>query len=118
MHQMVTFNGNLIVIGGYSGTGELLNDVQVAPIAADGTVGLFSPTVSFTGPGRQGLGCIVVGDTLYVIGGDSGEVTDAGSSTYDDDVWYAKLDANGHTTGWTAGLALPLSSAYFALAAH
>jgi hypothetical protein len=41
-----------------------------------------------------------VGDTLYVLGGDSGN---DGGMPYDDDVWYAKLDGMGNITQWKQG---------------
>lgn len=113
-HGAATYKGNLLVVGGLNDTG-FLSDVQVAPIAADGSVGPFSPTVSFPAAGRQDFGCIVVGDTLYVLGGDSGN---DGGMPYDDDVWYAKLDGMGNITQWKQGPPLPTGLAYFGIAAH
>jgi MYXO-CTERM domain-containing protein len=66
-HATVAANGYLYVLGGYSGPANL-NDVQRAPLNANGTVGTFAATTSFTGI-RQRLASAAYGGHLYVIGG-------------------------------------------------
>jgi N-acetylneuraminic acid mutarotase len=90
-HTSVAYNGYLYVIGGYSGSYR--NDVQVAPINANGTVGAWTATTSFT-TARYGHTSVAYNGYLYVIGGYS--------PSYLSNVQYAPINANGTVGTWTA----------------
>ncbi|MBS1149601.1 MAG: hypothetical protein H6Q89_1299, partial [Myxococcaceae bacterium] len=70
-HTMVAYNGNLYVLGGYGAGASYRNDVQVAPINANGTVGTWRATTSFTAP-RGNHATVANNARLYVIGGGDG----------------------------------------------
>ena len=93
-HTSVTYNGYLYILGGFNGAAGL-NDVQYAPINADGTVGSWSITTSFT-TARYIHTSIVYNGYLYVIGGTINE------SSGLNDVQYAPINANGTIGTWTA----------------
>jgi len=84
----VAYGGYLYAWGGVSSAGTYLSDVQYAPINANGTVGTWQSTTSFT-TGRQNLGSVIYNGYMYTIGGYSG--------TYLSDVQYAKIDPPGVT---------------------
>jgi hypothetical protein len=108
-HGAATFDGNLIVIGGINTTGDLA-DVEVAPInSADGSLGTFRAMAPLM-TARDGFGCLVVGNTIYVVGGASASVLA--------DVWYATLGQGAMITGWSQAPSLPQRRAYFAIAAQ
>ncbi len=92
-HTSVAYNGYLYVLGGYSGN-AYLNDVQYAPINANGTVGAWAATTSFPNS-RYAHTSIVYNGYLYVMGGHNG-------STYLNDVQYAPINANGTVGAWAA----------------
>ena len=97
-HASVVHNGYLYVIGGYENmTDNHLNDVQYAPINADGTVGGWSTTTSFTNV-RQGHTSVVHNGHLYVIGGHD---QSSGSSVFLNDVQYAPISADGTVGSWS-----------------
>jgi hypothetical protein len=101
-HATVVYNGYLYVIGGCSSTASgascstMQSDVQYAPINADGTVGTWNSTSSFT-TARFDLAAVATNGFLYVIGGCS--ATTAGNAThcqtYQSDVQKATINANG-----------------------
>ena len=98
-HTSVVHNGYLYVIGGCS-TGTppactaYLSDVQYALIAADGTVGTWTATTSFT-TARKGHTSVVFNNYVYVIGGTTG--------TPQSDVQYAYICDGTTAGGCTAG---------------
>ncbi|MEO6513663.1 MAG: hypothetical protein ABIR37_03170 [Candidatus Saccharimonadales bacterium] len=92
-HGSVAYNGYLYVGGGYGPSAEL-NDVQYAPINANGTVGTWTSTTAFTNT-RYQLGMVAYNGFLYVLGGQH-------ISTYYSDVLYAPINANGTVGTWTA----------------
>ena len=95
-HTGVVHNGYLYVIGGYD-ISNFFNDVQYAPINADGTVGGWSTTTSFTNV-RQGHTSVVHNGHLYVIGGHD---QSSGSSVFLNDVQYAPISADGTVGSWS-----------------
>ncbi len=95
----VVYNGYLYIIGGVSVSGSTVtdyNDVQYAPINADGTVGTWSATASFIS-GRSGHTSVVYNGYLYLLGG-----VNNGSTTYYNVVQYAKINANGSLGSWAS----------------
>ena len=92
-HTSVAYNGYLYVIGGYTGS-VYLNDVQYAPINANGTIGTWQSTTSFT-TGRTNLSSTINNGYLYIMGGYTG-------STYLSDVQYAQFKVNGSLGGFVA----------------
>ena len=102
-HISVVYNGYLYIIGGSQGTGYL-NDVQFAPINANGTVGTWTATSSFT-TGRFGHTSVVYNGYLYVIGG-----TDATSRF--NDVQFAPINANGTVGTWAATTSFTTGRSY------
>lgn len=99
VHTSVAYNGYLYVIGGYGGSGNL-NDVQYAPINANGTVGSWAGTTIFL-TARAYHTSVVYNGYLYVIGGYGGG--------YLYDVQYAPINPAGTTGNWSA--ITPLTSA-------
>ncbi len=92
-HTSVAYNGYLYVIGGYNGGSGVLNNVQYAPINANGTIGTWTATTSFA-TARSSHTSVVYNGYLYVMGGNSG--------TPLNDVQYAPISANGTIGTWTA----------------
>ena len=102
-HTSVIYNGYLYVIGGDDSSGNKLNDVQCAKINADGTVGTWSATTSFT-TARDGHTSVVYNGYLYVIGGSSS------GSSYLNDIQYSKIN-RGRREGLYSKL-IDLGSSY------
>ncbi len=98
-HSSVAYNGFIYVIGGSQLNGTALNDVQVAPINSNGTVGTWTTTTAFPNP-RFYHSSVVSNGHLYVIGG----VLQGGAAT--NDVEEAPINANGTVGAWTATSAL------------
>ncbi|MBI3096757.1 MAG: hypothetical protein HYY93_00705, partial [Planctomycetes bacterium] len=94
-HTSVVYSGYLYVIGGDTGSGYL-NDVQCAPIDANGTVGAWTPTTALSTV-RSGPGSAVHNGYLYVMGGTS-------SGGQLNDVQVAPISANGTVGTWTTTL--------------
>ena len=96
----VAYNGYLYIMGGqYSSS--YLNDVQYAPINANGTLGTWAATTSFT-TGRSEDGGVAYNGYLYIMGGQ-------GSGGDLNDVQYASINANGTIGMWTATTSLPFT---------
>lgn len=94
------YNGYLYTIGGYTDT-DVTNDVSYAPIHADGTIGSWVSTGSFT-TARGDLSTAVYNGYLYILGGNN-----AGMSTSYSDVQYAPINADGTVGSWATTTALP-----------
>lgn len=94
-HTSVAYGGYLYIIGGQDDLGNELADVQYAPINANGTIGAWSTTTSFT-TARSNQGSIVYNGYLYIIGGQDV------ANTRLADVQYAPINANGSIGTWTA----------------
>ncbi len=99
-HTAIAYNGFLYVIGGQSAS-AVLNDVQFAPINADGTIGTWTGTSSFT-TARRAHTSVVYDGNLYVIGG----LNSAGARL--SDVQVASINSSNGTLGtWQTTTALP-----------
>src|SRR5439155_14799478 len=75
--------------------------VQVARINANGTLGAWTATTSFT-TARSSHTSVALGGYLYVVGGQFGP-----SATKLQDVQAATINANGTLGAWTATTSLP-----------
>lgn len=85
--------GYLYVLGGYTGA-AYLNNVQRAPISADGTLGFFSATTSLPAT-RWAPAAVAYNGFLYVLGGYNG--------TFTNEVLRASIDpATGALSAFTA----------------
>ncbi|HEY9721285.1 MAG TPA: hypothetical protein V6D47_04680 [Oscillatoriaceae cyanobacterium] len=74
----------LYVIGGAGGDENAtpLNTVESATIGADGTLGAFAPVAGLTlNVARKKAPAVVIGNYLYIVGGDTGGGSDAGIAT-------------------------------------
>ncbi len=96
-HTSVVNNGYIYVLGGSSSTASWLNDVQYAPINADGTLGSWQNTTSFNTP-RVGHTSVVNNGYLYVIGGNVNDGNGNGVGTTD--VQYAHINGDGSVGNW------------------
>lgn len=102
-HGAAVYNGYMYIMGGYNGTATYFNDVQFAPINADGTLGAWHYTHNSTDDGttfvsgftdaRYGLGAVAYGGYLYILGGRG--------ASYLNDVQYAPINADGTVGSWT-----------------
>jgi N-acetylneuraminic acid mutarotase len=99
-HGSVAYNGYLYVLGGMKGAKQesYLNDVQYAPINADGTIGSWAATTSFTAA-RGYPTAVAYNGYMYVMGGWSGSLRS--------DVQYAPINANGTIGSWAATTSFP-----------
>ena len=91
-HTSVVYNGYLYVLGGSSIVTNL-NDVQYASINANGTVGTWSTTTTFT-TARASHTSVGYNGYIYIIGG--------GSPGALNDVQYVKIDPAGITGAYTS----------------
>jgi N-acetylneuraminic acid mutarotase len=99
-HASVVYNGFLYVLGGHGSAGSYFNDVQFARIQADGSIGAWNSTTSFSHP-RTAHTAVADNGNLFVIGG-------AESGGYWDSVQVAPINADGTIGSWAAGS--PLTS--------
>jgi len=96
------YNGYLYVFGGYNGdSNTYFNDVQYAPLNANGTIGTWAYTTSFN-TGRDGPGAAVYNGYIYISGG---------SESWSD-VQYAPINANGTIGNWMGTAAQTASHTY------
>ena len=102
-HTSVAYNGYLYVIGGYDGS-QYLNDVQFAPINANGTIGAWTATTSFQMM-RMGHTSIVYNGYLYVLGGYY-------LGSYYNNVQFAPINTNGTVGTWTYTISFATARAY------
>lgn len=111
LHGMAVLNGYLYVIGGLNNAAVQQSTVYKAPINSDGTVGAWSPTAALPVP-LSDTGVIVVGNRIYVIGGDKG----TGDEPIVNTVYYASPDGSGNIANWTQGSNFPLNVSRHAVA--
>jgi len=105
-HTSVAYNGYLYVIGGVHAASDTAcngaasvycSDVQYAPFNADGTLGTWTATTSFT-TARSEHTSVAYNGYFYVIGGrDISDITN---------IQYAPVNANGTIGTWTATTSL------------
>lgn len=93
---LAAYNGYLYLSGGYDGSNGL-SDTQYASIKADGSIGSWSSTTSFT-TGRRVHGFVINNGYMYVVGGDTGN--GSSGATQRNDVQYAKINDNGTVGTW------------------
>ncbi|HSX17282.1 MAG TPA: hypothetical protein VLH86_04225, partial [Patescibacteria group bacterium] len=113
-HSSVVYNGYLYVIGG-SGV-STFDDVQYAPINANGTIGTWASTTSFT-TARVAQTSVVYDGYLYIIGGSTFASTTScavgsASTWYCNDVQYAPINANGTIGSWNTTTTFTTARAY------
>ncbi|MEX2055217.1 MAG: carbohydrate binding domain-containing protein, partial [Candidatus Andersenbacteria bacterium] len=97
-HTVATANGYLYVIAGADG-GQLWRQIYYAKLNADGSTGSWTTNANTlsTSVTRRGHGSVVANGYMYIIGGVwcGGGINDAC-----DNVYYAKLNADGSTGPW------------------
>ncbi|MDB5181501.1 MAG: hypothetical protein JWP13_264, partial [Candidatus Saccharibacteria bacterium] len=103
-------NGYMYILGGKV-SGGMSNAVQYAPINADGTLGTWQATTSFT-TARQDFPAVTYNGYLYVIGGD------ANTATLKADVQYAKINADGTVGTWAVTTSMIVGRQEFAATVH
>jgi len=103
-HAVAAYGGYLYVLGGDSGSGYL-NDVQYAPINANGTIGGWTTASNTFKTVRGGHVGLAYNGYLYVLGGYTG-------GGLLDDVQYAPINAGGAPGTWnyTASFNMPRES--------
>jgi hypothetical protein len=89
---LVAYNGYMYSLGGWDGSTDF-DTVYYAVINADGTVGTWTSTSSFTN-GRSNGKFLVANNTMYLVGG-------SGTADYND-VQYAPVNSNGTLSAWAA----------------
>lgn len=96
-HVGLVSGNTLYVLGGSNGASSL-NTIEQATISADGTIGSFTTVGGMNlNTARSGAGCVVMGSSLYLIGGSNGGTTLSS-------VEQATLNADGTING--AGFSL------------
>ncbi len=102
-HSVVTASGYLYVFGGLDALGNALNDVQMAVMNADGTVGPFTTlSIKAFSFGRYRAPATTYDNTIYVVGGTSK------TGTLFNDIWTGEVDpgtgniVGGATTAFAA----------------
>jgi N-acetylneuraminic acid mutarotase len=100
-HTSVVYNGYLYVIGGTTDGFTALNDVQYAPINADGTIGAWSyiNSSNFFDTERSYHSSVVYNESLFVIGG-----IDNSTDLLLNDVQYSDINSNGTINRWRNNL--------------
>jgi N-acetylneuraminic acid mutarotase len=95
-HTTIAYNGYMYVIGGYyfNGSTTSRNVVQYAPINADGTVGTWGYTTSFS-TARSSHTSAVYNGYVYIMGGINNGITYLG------DTQYAPINTDGTLGSWT-----------------
>ncbi len=114
---LVAYNGYLYILGGAKATtstacsgssSSYCNDVQYAPINANGTLGAWSTTSSFFMP-RAWLAAVAYNGYMYISGGER---------PYVNDVQYAPINANGTLGSWSYTTSLPANNSGHAMVAY
>ena len=95
VHSSVAYDGYLYVIGGADVSAVALADLQVARIAADGSLGAFAAAGALP-VGRVAHASVAYGGYLYVLGGITG------TATFTTDVLYAPIHGDGTVGTFTA----------------
>jgi hypothetical protein len=98
LHTSIAYNGFLYVMGGINTGPNFLEDVQVARINANGTVGAWSSTTALPWA-RAGHNAVAYNGFLYLIGGST-------SGGYPDTL-VAAIRADGSLGAWSATTNLP-----------
>ncbi len=103
MNSVVFYKGYVYLAGGWDGGyttyATRTNVVYYAPVNADGSIGTWGTTTSFTNARIVGA-LHAYNDRLYIMGGDT--PTSASSTTFYGDVQYVSINPTGSTTAYTA----------------
>ena len=100
------YNGYMYVMGGEDSAGTSYNDIQYAPINANGSLGSFvTNTTSFTTP-RYAFGATIDNGYVYIMGGYNG-------TTYFSDTQYAPINSNGSIGTWIGSTTMPNAEELF-----
>jgi hypothetical protein len=98
-HSCIAYNGFLYVIGGGTSPYDVVTEVLVAPLNADGSIGSWTATTAL--PAARGLHTSVAADGfVYAIGGLNGD-------TVYDEVLSAPINGDGSVGDWSATASLP-----------
>jgi hypothetical protein len=101
-HQSLAYNGHLYVMGGGTTIWPWLQDIQVARIQDDGSVGAWSATTPLPHPaGLTQFAAVARNNYLYVIGGSTDNALKVA------EVYVAPIHADGGLGVWSAVTALP-----------
>jgi hypothetical protein len=111
--KSVAANNRVYVVGGLSGSGYPLEDVQYAVMSANGALGDWVETTPFDG-GRYAHAIALFNGRIYVVGGVS---TTGGGDVPLADVQYATIESNGELGAWQTGPSLPAPRSFHTLEA-
>jgi hypothetical protein len=104
-HKTIVFNGQIFILGGLNSTGAFyLNDVWAS---ADG-VNWTQVATAAPWAGRRDFGAVVLGNTLYIMGGFGASVYNDVWSTIDGVTWKQVVGAAAWSARWGFG-ALPFN---------
>jgi N-acetylneuraminic acid mutarotase len=92
-HAVAAYNGYLYVMGGFNNTNQDLNDVQIAPINPNGTIGAWSAGANLP-LAMDEHAALAENGILYLLGGE--DVAGTPRST----VYFAPLYHDGHLGAW------------------
>jgi N-acetylneuraminic acid mutarotase len=104
------YNGYVYLAGGQNGT-NYYNDVQYAPVNADGTLGSWATTSSFT-TNRYSPGMAAYNGYLYVLGGYNS------TNGLLSDVQYASINSDGTLGSWATTTSLTSTRDSFGVAVY
>jgi hypothetical protein len=110
-NSVVASAGEVYVLGGLDPAGAPTSGVYRAAVAADGTLGAWSPTAPLPAA-RAGHGAVVFHGRVYVAGGSGADGRPAA------DVWSARIQPDGTLGAWTALAALPAPVAFHQLVSY
>ena len=111
--SIVASGGYIYVLGGWQntgGAGTYYNDVQYAALNANGTVGSWGTTTSFT-TAREDHSAEVINGYIYIADGQ-------GSSGWLSDVQYAPINANGPLGTWSTTASFSTARSDFGMVYH
>lgn len=92
-HEVVAYNGYLYVFGGYDGS-NIIDDVRVASIAGNGSIGSWDYTTDIPGT-RSDLRAFAYNGYMYILGGKDN------TNALHNDVQYAAINpSNGQLGQW------------------
>lgn len=109
--KLVASGGYMYLVGGWNNVGNTYyNAVQYAPINANGTIGIWTATTSFT-TGREDHALEIYNGYMYIFGGQN-------SSGQLSDVQYAPINANGTVGTWSSNTSMTATRIYFGSAIY
>lgn len=113
--QTVVYNSYIYVMGGDNGNTPTTT-VYYAPINADGTIGAWQTTGTFT-TNRTYFAAVAANGYMYVMGGCSNTYTGCGSSGAVSTVYRGTIASGGTISGWTNTNINSLPAARYGLSA-